>query len=213
MRPSGRAPHQLREVTLEPGCAPAGRRLVPDPLRQHPRALHRDRAGARAAVPAQHRPRLGHRRVRHAAARHRHARTDREAARGRQSGRTQEIQRLIGARAARGHRARRRWASARSCSTATCCRPTAAPAPPRSPAPTSRCTRRSPGWSRPASCRALPLREPFAAVSCGLVEGQAVLDLDYAEDSAAEADANFVLTGSGAIVEIQVTAESDAAHR
>jgi ribonuclease PH len=53
----------------------------------------------------------------------------------------------------------------------------------------------------------LPLREEVAAVSCGIVGGEAVLDLDYAEDSAAEADANFVLSGSGGIVEIQVTAE------
>ena len=53
----------------------------------------------------------------------------------------------------------------------------------------------------------LPLREPVAAVSCGLLGGLAVLDLDYAEDSTAEADANFVLTASGGIVEIQVTAE------
>jgi ribonuclease PH len=53
----------------------------------------------------------------------------------------------------------------------------------------------------------LPLREPVAAVSCGLVDGEAVVDLDYAEDSTAQADANFVLTGSGGIVEIQVTAE------
>jgi ribonuclease PH len=55
---------------------------------------------------------------------------------------------------------------------------------------------------------ASPLRESVAAVSCGLLEGRALLDLDYAEDSAAEADANFVLTGSGGIVEIQVTAET-----
>jgi ribonuclease PH len=55
----------------------------------------------------------------------------------------------------------------------------------------------------------LPLREPLAAVSCGVVDGVALLDLDYAEDSAAEADANFVLTGSGGIVEIQVTAEGE----
>jgi ribonuclease PH len=53
----------------------------------------------------------------------------------------------------------------------------------------------------------LPLREPVAAVSCGLIAGEAVVDLDYAEDSTAEADANFVLTGSGGIVEIQATAE------
>ena len=54
---------------------------------------------------------------------------------------------------------------------------------------------------------ASPLRDHVAAVSCGLHGGQAVLDLDYAEDSEAGTDANFVLTGSGGIVEIQGTAE------
>ncbi|MCB2054786.1 MAG: ribonuclease PH, partial [Geminicoccaceae bacterium] len=53
----------------------------------------------------------------------------------------------------------------------------------------------------------VPVREAVAAVSCGIVDGRAVLDLDYVEDSAAEADANFVLTASGGIVEIQATAE------
>jgi ribonuclease PH len=52
-----------------------------------------------------------------------------------------------------------------------------------------------------------PLREPVAAVSCGIYQGKPVLDLDYAEDSAAETDANFVITGSGGLVEIQGTAE------
>jgi ribonuclease PH len=46
-----------------------------------------------------------------------------------------------------------------------------------------------------------------AAVSCGLVNGEALLDLDYGEDSTAETDANFVLTGSGGLVEVQATAE------
>src|SRR5438876_809557 len=49
-----------------------------------------------------------------------------------------------------------------------------------------------------------------AAVSCGLYKGAAVLDLDYAEDSAAEADSNFVMTGAGGIVEVQGTAETVA---
>ena len=53
----------------------------------------------------------------------------------------------------------------------------------------------------------LPLRESIAAVSCGIVDGEALCDLDYEEDSIAEADGNFVLTGSGEIVEIQCTAE------
>jgi ribonuclease PH len=52
-----------------------------------------------------------------------------------------------------------------------------------------------------------PLTGQVGAVSCGIVEGVAVLDLDYAEDSNADADANFVLTSSGGIVEIQGTAE------
>src|SRR5678816_4147841 len=51
------------------------------------------------------------------------------------------------------------------------------------------------------------LRDHVAAVSCGLYQGAAVLDLDYAEDSAADADANFVMTGAGGIVEVQGTAE------
>ena len=56
---------------------------------------------------------------------------------------------------------------------------------------------------------AIPLADNVAAISCGLWEGQAVLDLDYAEDSTAQADANFVFTGTGGIVEIQATAEAD----
>ncbi|HEY0082774.1 MAG TPA: ribonuclease PH, partial [Pyrinomonadaceae bacterium] len=54
-----------------------------------------------------------------------------------------------------------------------------------------------------------PLREHVAAVSCGIHAGTPVLDLDYAEDSAAETDANFVLTGRGGIVEVQGTAEME----
>ena len=53
----------------------------------------------------------------------------------------------------------------------------------------------------------IPLHDAVAAVSCGVHGGVPVLDLDYAEDSTAEADANFVLTGTGGIVEIQATAE------
>ncbi len=53
------------------------------------------------------------------------------------------------------------------------------------------------------------LRDHIAAVSCGVYSGTAVLDLDYAEDSQADTDANFVLTGGGQIVEIQATAEKD----
>ena len=52
------------------------------------------------------------------------------------------------------------------------------------------------------------IRDQVAAVSCGLYKGKAVLDLDYAEDSNADADANFVMTGSGGLVEVQGTAET-----
>jgi ribonuclease PH len=55
--------------------------------------------------------------------------------------------------------------------------------------------------------RESPLRDHVAAVSCGVVKGEAVLDLDYAEDSTAETDANFVMTGSGGLVEVQGSAE------
>jgi ribonuclease PH len=54
------------------------------------------------------------------------------------------------------------------------------------------------------------LRDQIAAVSCGIYKGTPVLDLDYAEDSSAEADSNFVMTGSGGIVEVQGTAETVA---
>jgi ribonuclease PH len=54
------------------------------------------------------------------------------------------------------------------------------------------------------------IRDQVAAISCGIYKGQPVLDLDYAEDSNAEADANFVMTGAGGLVEIQATAETVA---
>ena len=54
---------------------------------------------------------------------------------------------------------------------------------------------------------ALPLTQSVAAVSCGIVGGRALLDLDYSEDSTAEVDANVVMTGDGGLVEVQATAE------
>ncbi|HAA91170.1 MAG TPA: ribonuclease PH, partial [Rhodospirillaceae bacterium] len=59
----------------------------------------------------------------------------------------------------------------------------------------------------------IPLTGQVAAVSCGIWEGSSILDLDYAEDSTAEADANFVLTADSGIVEIQGTAEADPFSR
>ena len=64
-------------------------------------------------------------------------------------------------------------------------------------------------WMRSRSIiKDMPLRDHVAAVSCGVSKGRPVLDLDYAEDSAAETDANFVITGAGGLVEIQATAEA-----
>ena len=55
-----------------------------------------------------------------------------------------------------------------------------------------------------------PVIDSIAAISCGIYKGKSVLDLDYIEDSNAEADSNFVLTGKGGIVEVQATAEEFA---
>ena len=64
-------------------------------------------------------------------------------------------------------------------------------------------------WMRGRSIiKDMPLRDHVAAVSCGISKGEPALDLDYLEDSAAETDANFVITGTGGLVEIQATAEA-----
>jgi ribonuclease PH len=62
-------------------------------------------------------------------------------------------------------------------------------------------------WVSEGSLGAVPLTQSVAAVSCGMVDGVALLDLDYSEDSTAEVDANVVMTGDGGLVEVQATAE------
>ena len=134
-------------------------------------------------------------------------RTDREAVRGRQSGRTMEIQRLIG----RALRAVTELDAMGERQIVLDCDVLRADGGTRTAAITGAYValhKAFAGLVAAGELPRVPLREPLAAVSGGLVNGQAVLDLDFAEDSAAEADANFVLTGSGAIVEIQVTAEA-----
>ena len=135
-----------------------------------------------------------------------HTRTDREAAKGKQSGRTQEIQRLIG-RALRAVTDRK--ALGERTITIDCD------------------VLQADGGTRTASitggyvalhlaCQhlvsigalpALPLTDTVAAISCGIFQDVCVTDLDYPEDSHAGADANFVLTGSGQMIEVQGTAE------
>ena len=135
-----------------------------------------------------------------------HERTRREAAGGRQSGRTLEIQRLIG----RSLRAVVELEAMGERQVTVDCDVIQADGGTRTAAITG-------AWIALHDCfawmrareilRRDPLRGQVAAVSCGICNGTPVLDLDYAEDSEAETDANFVMTGDGRLVEVQATAE------
>ena len=205
MRPSGRAPDQMRPVSLEPGvakyaegsclakygdthvlCAATVEERVPPFLRNSGRGWVTAEYGMlpRSTL----------------------TRTDREAARGRQSGRTQEIQRLIG----RSLRAVTDLAALGERQIRIDCDVLQADGGTRTAAVTGSYVALHKALQRLVAAgqlAALPLTDSVAAVSCGVVDANAVLDLDYAEDSHAETDANFVLTGRGGIVEIQATAE------
>ena len=135
-----------------------------------------------------------------------HTRGNREAARGKQSGRTQEIQRLIG----RSLRAVVDREKLGEMTITLDCDVLNADGGTRCAAITGAYVALTLAIDRLRATKVIaasPLIGRVAAVSCGIVEGTPVLDLDYAEDSTAEADANFVLTDSGGIVEIQATAE------
>jgi ribonuclease PH len=135
-----------------------------------------------------------------------HTRGDREAARGKQSGRTQEIQRLIGRalRAVVDRKAMGEMSITLDCDVITADGGT-------------RCASITGAWValhlafrhclKMNVIATMPLRDQVAAISCGIWQGATVLDLDYDEDSKADADANFVLTGQGGLVEVQGTAE------
>jgi len=205
MRPSGRAADALRSLSIEPGfarhaegsclirmggtevlCAASVEGKVPPFLR----------GTGQGWVTAEYGmlPRATH------------TRGDREAARGKQSGRTQEIQRLIG----RALRAVTDRTAMGEISVTLDCDVLNADGGTRCAAITGAYVALTLAFRHLVKMRvlgAVPLTGQVAAVSCGLVEGQAVLDLDYQEDSGAEADANFVLTEGGGIVEIQGTAE------
>ena len=135
-------------------------------------------------------------------------RTRREATGGRQSGRTVEIQRLIG----RSLRAVVDLASLGERQITIDCDVIQADGGTRTAAITGAwvalhdCL----GWMKMREMtKSDPLRDHVAAISCGIHNGTAVLDLDYAEDSSADTDANFVMTGAGRIVEVQGTAEKN----
>jgi len=205
-RPSGRAPDEMRPVALEPGvskyaegsclakfgdthvlCTVSVEDKVPPFLRNTGRGWITAEYGM---LP-----------------RSTHTRTEREAARGRQSGRTQEIQRLIG----RSLRAVTDLDALGERQFRVDCDVLQADGGTRTAAITGSYVALSLALKSLVAAGALPrmpLADAVAAVSCGVVAGSPVLDLDYAEDSTAAADANFVLTGRGGIVEVQATAEA-----
>lgn len=135
-----------------------------------------------------------------------HTRSDREAARGKQTGRTQEIQRLIG-------RAMRTVFDLSALGEYTIhldCDVLQADGGTRTAAITGAFVAEHDAVSkmmRDGLIAASPIRDFVAAVSVGMVDGVPVLDLDYAEDSNCDTDMNVVMTGSGGFVEVQGTAE------
>jgi ribonuclease PH len=205
MRPSTRAPDQMRAVTLSPGFSRHAEGsclvkfgdthvLVTASLEE--KAPPFLKGSGKGWVTAEYGmlPRSTHERMR------------REAAAGKQSGRTQEIQRLVG----RSLRAVCDLSALGERQIIIDCDVLQADGGTRTAAITggfvalSQCV----GFMKKVGMVTQPvIRDHVAAVSCGIVKGQAVLDLDYEEDSTAETDANFVLTGAGGLVEIQGTAE------
>jgi ribonuclease PH len=141
-----------------------------------------------------------------------HTRSDREAARGKQSGRTQEIQRLIG----RSLRAVMDMSLLGERTIQIDCDVLQADGG-------TRCASITGAWIAVADtvdgllAQGLltenPLKDSVAAISVGMVDGRAVLDLDYPEDSGCDADMNVVMTGAGGFVEVQGTAEGHTFDR
>ena len=135
-----------------------------------------------------------------------HTRSDREAAKGKQSGRTQEIQRLIG----RSLRAVFDLAALGERTITLDCDVLQADGGTRTAAITGAWVAAHDAVSvllKQGRIVANPLRDAVAAVSVGIVEGTPLLDLEYTEDSACDTDMNVVMTGSGGFVEVQGTAE------
>ena len=201
MRPSGRAPDQMRALTFEPGFTKHAegsclisfgdtRVLVTASVEDKLPSFLRGKGQGWVTAEYGMLPRATH------------TRGNREAAKGKQSGRTQEIQRLIGRslRAVVDLKALGERQIVVDCDVI-----------------------QADGGTRTASISGAwvalriaidklnlpvdPIQTQVAAVSCGIHDGNAVLDLDYIEDSSAGSDGNFVLTGDGAIVEAQISAE------
>ena len=207
MRPSGRKPDQLRAVSFERGCNKhaEGSCLVrfgdthvlctaslEEKVPPWMKGLGKGWVTAEYGML----PRSTGERMR------------REAAQGKQSGRTQEIQRLVG----RSLRAVVDLVALGEKQITIDCDVLQADGGTRTAAITG-------SWVALHDClkwmeargvfKAWPIKDQVAAISCGIHGGEAVLDLDYAEDSTAGTDANFVMTGAGGIVEVQGTAEGE----
>ncbi len=204
MRPSGRAPDELRPIALEIGvskhaegsclarfgdtqvlCTASIEDNVPPWLRKSGKGWVTAEYGMLPRATT--------------------TRTNREAARGKQSGRTQEIQRLIG----RSLRAVTDLSGFGERQIKVDCDVIQADGGTRTAAITGAYVALHLAFQHMAEIGALariPLSDQIAGVSCGIYQGAQILDLDYDEDSTAQADANFVLTGGGRVVEIQCTA-------
>ncbi|HVB89677.1 MAG TPA: ribonuclease PH [Beijerinckiaceae bacterium] len=206
MRPSKRALDQLREISIERAVAryAEGSCLVKfgethvlctASLEEKPPAWLRGQGRGWITAEYAMLPRATH------------TRTRREVSSGKPSGRTQEIQRLIG----RSLRAVVDLAAMGERQITIDCDVLQADGGTRTAAITGgwvalhECLK----WMRARSIvKESPLRDHVAAISCGRIKGETALDLDYAEDSSAETDANFVMTGAGQLVEVQASAEA-----
>lgn len=207
MRPSGRTPNQLRTVTMEPGyaknaegscfikagdthvlCTASIEDRVPPFLRNTGKGWVTAEYGM---LPRSTGSRMG-----------------REAARGKQQGRTVEIQRLIG----RSLRAVVDMEGFGERQIVVDCDVIQADGGTRTASITGAYVALYQAFEslvEKGKILEVPMASQVAAVSCGIYKGTPVLDLDYPEDSNAQADANFVLTSDGKIIEIQGTAEED----
>ena len=208
MRSDQRPPNQLRDDDAHAELSAARRRLGAHRGRAHESHLHGERRRSRAAVSAQHRQRLGDRRVRHAAARHQHAHAARGDVSGKVGGRTQEIQRLIG-------RSLRSVTNLPALGERTIwidCDVIQADGGTRTASITGAFVALALALEKHAGARRqsgrFPLSDYVAAISVGIVDGEPLLDLAYDDDSRADVDMNVVKTGDGRFIEVQGTAEA-----
>ena len=207
MRPSGRAPDQMREITFEPGFTRHAegsclvsfgdtRVLVTASVEDKLPPFLRGKGQGWVTAEYGMLPRATH------------TRGNREAAKGKQSGRTQEIQRLIG----RSLRAVVDLPRLGERQVIVDCDVIQADGGTRTAAISGAWVALRIAVDKLLAAKTIasdPIRTQVAAVSCGIHNGAAVLDLDYVEDSAAGCDGNFVLTADASIVEAQVTAEGE----